>query len=436
MSLRSALALRFPPPRSPPCPADTILTTSPAIIQNNICVGADCQDPESYDSQIDAELRLKGVNTRLTFADTSSSSSFPTHSWQLRANDSYNGGLDMFSLIDQTSATVPLTILGGAPDNRFFMNASGLIGIGTSVPGRDLHVSGVVGDFAVIRIEAPTTINGSVAYDFGVTGGGFAIQPATGASSSAFSILNGVLDTQLQLTPGEMMVNSTAKNVNFRVRSDDSSTLLFTDADENRVGIGTDTPDALLNLYRNDGTAQMLIEEASATTSPRTLLNLQNNGRPEIVMGNTSTGGEWSFGAGTNFILKQGAVGSASDAKTKLFEVDALGNATLTGSLVTGGGTTCGGGCDAVFAPDYPLPSIAEHTAQMHSLGYLPNVGPTLENTPINVTDKLGGILNELEHAHLYIAQQEAAIDALKTEHAARISALEAQLAELARRLD
>ncbi|MEZ5716352.1 MAG: hypothetical protein R3D85_15055 [Paracoccaceae bacterium] len=29
-------------------------------------------------------------------------------------------------------------------------------------------------------------------------------------------------------------------------------------------------------------------------------------------MGNTGTGGEWSFGAGTSFILKQGAVGSAS----------------------------------------------------------------------------------------------------------------------------
>ncbi|MEZ5714070.1 MAG: hypothetical protein R3D85_02175 [Paracoccaceae bacterium] len=129
------------------------------------------------------------------------------------------------------------------------------------------------------------------------------------------------------------------------------------------------------------------------------------------------TRGEWSFGAGTNFILKQGAVGSASNAKTKLFEVTDTGNAILTGTLTTGG-TTCGGGCDAVFEPDYPLPSIADHAAQMRALGYLPNVGPTPEGAPFDLTDKLGRMLNELEHAHLYIAQQDA-----------RIARLEAQLA-------
>ncbi|MEZ5716350.1 MAG: hypothetical protein R3D85_15045 [Paracoccaceae bacterium] len=114
-------------------------------------------------------------------------------------------------------------------------------------------------------------------------------------------------------------------------------------------------------------------------------------------MANTDTGGEWSFGAGTDFVLKQGAVGSASNAKTKLFKTR-IDDATLTGSLTTGG-TTCGGGCDAVFAPDYPLPSIADHAARMRALGYLPNVGPTPEGAPFNVTDKLGRMLNELEHA-------------------------------------
>ncbi|MDQ2091907.1 hypothetical protein [Marimonas arenosa] len=190
--------------------------------------------------------------------------------------------------------------------------------------------------------------------------------------------------------------------------------------DAGRVGVGAFTPEAALHVLRSNGTARLYVQENSAVSSPRTLLDLRNFGRPEIVMGNTSTGGEWSFGAGTNFILKQGAVGSASSAKTKLFEVKSNGDATLTGTLTTGG-TTCGGGCDLVFSDDYDLPSIAEHTERMFALGHLPNVGPTSENEPINVSDKLGRMLNELEHAHIYIARQQeqmarmqAEIDALK----------------------
>ena len=193
---------------------------------------------------------------------------------------------------------------------------------------------------------------------------------------------------------------------------------------------------------RSDGSLRpskfIRVRETSTASAPRTLLNLQNNGRPEIVLANTGTGGEWSFGAGTNFVLKQGAVGSASNAKTKLFEIDPAGNATLTGSLTTGG-PACASGCDAVFDPDYDLPSISEHAARMHSLGHLPNVGPTLPGAAMNVSDKLGGMLNELEHAHLYIAQlertvrsQQDEIAGLKLDQGARMAALEARIDAMA----
>lgn len=36
---------------------------------------------------------------------------------------------------------------------------------------------------------------------------------------------------------------------------------------------------------------------------------------------------------------------------------------------------------------------------------HLPNVGPTDENGAFNVTKKVGGMLNELEKAHIYIEQ-------------------------------
>jgi hypothetical protein len=36
---------------------------------------------------------------------------------------------------------------------------------------------------------------------------------------------------------------------------------------------------------------------------------------------------------------------------------------------------------------------------------FLPAVGPTVEGAPFNLTEKTGGILNELEKAHIYIEQ-------------------------------
>ncbi|MEZ5716831.1 MAG: hypothetical protein R3D85_17770, partial [Paracoccaceae bacterium] len=59
--------------------------------------------------------------------------------------------------------------------------------------------------------------------------------------------------------------------------------------------------------------------------------------------------------------------------------------------------------------------------------------------TPINVTDKLGRMLNELEHAHLYIAQLEREngaqtdlIASLKAEQATQRAAQHRAIAELA----
>ncbi|MDQ2092392.1 hypothetical protein [Marimonas arenosa] len=107
--------------------------------------------------------------------------------------------------------------------------------------------------------------------------------------------------------------------------------------------------------------------------------------------------------------------GTSPANKTKLFEIRPACDAVLAGSLTTGG-TGCGGGCDRVFSDDYDLPSIAEHTEAMLRLGHLPNVGPAPEHTPVDVTDKLGRMLNELEHAHLYIAELNAENRRFRTE--------------------
>ena len=203
------------------------------------------------------------------------------------------------------------------------------------------------------------------------------------------------------------------------------------------MGPGAATPAAALHLHRNQGNAQMLIEEVNATANPRTLLNLQNNGRPEIVMGNTATDGEWSFGAGTDFFLKVGTVGSTSNAKTKVFTVKNNGDAIVFGTLTTGG-TACGGGCDRVFT-DHAIIPAPDYAAQMWQQGHLPHVGPTVEGAPLNVSEKLGGLLNAVEHAHVFIDAQRGQIETLTAEKSAletRLARLEGEMAALAARLD
>ncbi|MCF3596450.1 hypothetical protein LZG00_20900, partial [Rhodobacteraceae bacterium LMO-12] len=58
---------------------------------------------------------------------------------------------------------------------------------------------------------------------------------------------------------------------------------------------------------------------------------------------------------------------------------------------------------------------------------HLPNVGPTAESGPMNLSDKIGGMLNELEKAHIYIAQLEEQTRAIP-ELQARLDLLEKTL--------
>ncbi|MEZ5716353.1 MAG: hypothetical protein R3D85_15060 [Paracoccaceae bacterium] len=90
------------------------------------------------------------------------------------------------------------------------------------------------------------------------------------------------------------------------------------------------------------------------------------------------------------------------------------------------GGTACGGGCDRVFTERAIIPE-ADYAEAMWTQGFLPHVGPTPEGAPINVSEKLGGMLNALEHAHVFIDRQAQQIEAQNR----RIATLEAQVGRM-----
>jgi hypothetical protein len=187
---------------------------------------------------------------------------------------------------------------------------------------------------------------------------------------------------------------------------------LFVEGDQ--VGIGVASPTALLHLKKSDGTAQVFVEEADPSVALRTLFRMVNTG--PVNTQHETPGATWrqQFQDNAYTLTKNGTGGN------EMTIIASTGDMTIRGSLFTSG-PDCSTGCDDVLEPDFPLESIEEHAEAMLGSGYLPAVGPTLPRAQINVSQKIGGILNELEKAHLYIiqlnerlAEQEAELTRLR----------------------
>ncbi len=178
----------------------------------------------------------------------------------------------------------------------------------------------------------------------------------------------------------------------------------FTILGNGDMGLGTAMPAG--NLDVNSGAADTIFLLTNDTAQWEFKSNAGNG---KLTFGNKLTGTKpFKFGPDAiGNLLQIGIV--ATD------QVDIKGNLVTTGTITTGG-PTCGGGCDAVFGADYDLPSIEEHAAQMFANSYLPQVGPTVPHAPMNISEKVGDMLNELEKAHIYIAQINAEKQVMQAE--------------------
>jgi hypothetical protein len=172
--------------------------------------------------------------------------------------------------------------------------------------------------------------------------------------------------------------------------------VLFVEGD--KVGVGVATPTSLLHLQANDGTAIVKVEETSGTSALRTQFQMINNG-PVNTQHETGVA-IWrqQFQDNAYTLTKNGTGGN------EMTIIAGSGNMTIRGSLFTAG-PSCAAGCDAVFDPSYDLESIQEHAENMWTSGHLPAIGPTEPHQQINIPEKMGGMLNELEKAHIYIEQ-------------------------------
>ncbi|MEM6337768.1 MAG: tail fiber domain-containing protein [Bacteroidota bacterium] len=197
------------------------------IVLGSSCVGFDCVNGESFGFDT---VRLKENNTRIRFFDTSNSASFPSTDWQLTANESSNGGLNMFAIEDLTSARRPFLIEASAPNNSFWLDDVGRIGFGTASPVVELH--SVDGDSPTLRLEQ----NGA---------SGWTPQTWDMAGNETNFFIRDV-------TNGSQLP--------FRIRPGADSDALYIDSD-NDIGMGTNSPSGPLHVKR--GSNDVMIVDAN-----------------------------------------------------------------------------------------------------------------------------------------------------------------------------
>ena len=186
-------------------------------------------------------------------------------------------------------------------------------------------------------------------------------------------------------------------------------------ANDGQIGIGNANPQAALHVEAQGGKANLLLDGGSASTPAGSSWDISvRNSDGDLAINDTLTGGgdfifktadtaantPWEFvhRADDGFGLNTGASAGAD------FILDTSGNLRVLGTI-TSTGPSCSSGCDAVFDEDYELPTIEEHAESMFANRHLPTVGPTSRDEPINLTEHMGNVLNELEKAHIFIAQ-------------------------------
>ncbi|MEO8504054.1 MAG: tail fiber domain-containing protein [Acidobacteriota bacterium] len=273
-----------------------VVTPDDAIIQGSLCVGLDCVNNESFGFDT---IRLKENNTRIKFQDTSVGS-FPATNWQLTANDSASGGANKFSIEDITGSKVPVTITAGAPTNSLFVDSSGRLGLGTSVPVLPLHLSS--SNTPAIRLEQNNS-GGFTAQTWDVAGNeaNFFVRDVTGGSRLPFRIRPGAPTSSIDINAS------------------------------GNVGIGTASPANSLHVLRSDGTAKLFIQESNGTTLDREIAEFRNNGGSNLILKDSSRGERWAFGLfNGNFILNEQVHGGVE------LTLSSSGNLTIAGTLTQG----------------------------------------------------------------------------------------------------
>jgi endosialidase-like protein len=257
------------------------------IVQGSACVGLDCVNGETFNFDT---IRTKENNTRIGFMDTSTGT-FPTEDWTIRANSSDNGGGSFLAFVDQgatstgaETGTIVLEVDAGAPANSIRVASTGRVGLRTASPVLDIHTN--TSNTPAIRLEQNNS-QGFTAQTWDMAGNeaNFFVRDVTGGSRLPFRIRPGAPTSSIDIAAdgdvgigtaspadkldvvGQARVSGTlggflvaprdgtgATQVWYNPTGDDSRFFTSTNGDvvtilnNGRVGIGTSAPNQLLSV--------------------------------------------------------------------------------------------------------------------------------------------------------------------------------------------
>lgn len=368
------------------------------VVQGSLCAGLDCVNNESFGFET---IRLKGGNLAIHFDDTSASAGFPSNDWRIKANDTVSGGASYLAIEDATSGNQVFTVSAGAPTNSLYVSSGGQLGLRTATPALDVHA--VTGNTPALRLEQ-SSAGGFTAqtWDIGSNEANFFVRDVTNGSRLPLRIRPGAPTSSVDI------------------------------AASGNVGLGTASPAASLHVMRADGSAQVLVQEASSTAAQRTLLNLANNG-PATLRFTTAAATGWDMTAGTALTL------ATQGAGTPQFTLAANGNLAITGTLSTGSSRTLKTGIEPINGTsllEKVLSLPLYHWRYTASPAQERHVGPMAEDfrkifqlgqddKSLAPGDIAGVTLGAVQELARKVTEREADIAAIK----ARISLLEAQMA-------
>lgn len=328
------------------------------IVQSSLCVGVDCVNGENFGFDT---IRMKENNTRIDFTDTSTAAGFPSQDWEIAANDSASGGRN--ALIFKDENTELFVVESGNAGNALYVDSTGDVGLGTSTPVLDLHISR--SDTPALRLEQNNS-------------GGFTAQTWDVAGNEANFFVRDV-------TGGSLL--------SFRVRPGAPTSSIDISADGD-VGIGTGSPDNPLHVFES-------------STTFVAALNLENEGG-DVGFRLTNDTGLVDINLIEAAGLQEFRINIGAAPAELVLQQD--GDLIVTGTYTP----------DYVFEPDYPLLSLDELARFIDENGHLPNVPSDAEvkrTGRINLSEFQLRLLEKIEELTLYTLDQHSDLRALEQEN-------------------
>jgi hypothetical protein len=375
------------------------------VVSGSVCAGFDCVNGESFGFDT---IRLKENNLRIKFQDTSASASFPSRDWQLTANDSSNGGANKFSIDDIDGGRTPFTLEAGAPSNSLYLDDAGRLGLGTSTPVVEMHSKN--GDSPTLRLEQDGS-SGFTPQTWDVAGNetNFFIRDATNGSKLPFRIQPGASNNSIFVaadgdigfetsTPDGLLDVAHSANAN-------NHALLISPASD--VGINIDNsfvPNGLFDVQVGSGQSALVVKSSG-----------------HVGVGTDDPDGLFEVYNGVS--VDGGTIGSA------LLVTET--SVSIAGDLVVGGTISSDGQelnvPDYVFEESYPLMSLDELSSFVQREKHLPKVpsAKDIQRDGLEHARFQMRLLEKVEELTLYTLEQHRTIGNLASQNRALQERLE-----------